>query len=282
MAAAIEGYASVTSAGPGDTVDFHVRAQAGREAFSLSIYRRGLNDTLVHSASGTAFTPGAQSDADLAVNGCDWPAVPDCRIAVPNGWKSGYYVAVATSGDATAEIPFVVRAPAGGSAPTLVKISDTTSQAYNSWGGRSLYSTPFSPRISFDRPYDSDLTLYEQYQLPFLRWAETSGRQFDYCSSLDLHQNPQQLAPYKTFLSIGHDEYWSLEERDQVEAFIAAGGNACFFSANTCFWQIRLDFSDGGRIMVCYKEAESGHPADPERDDAARVTTEWSAAPVSR
>jgi hypothetical protein len=69
--------------------------------------------------------------------------------------------------------------------------------------------------------------------------------------------------------------------RDQVEAFIAAGGNVAFFSANTCFWQIRFDFS-GGRIMICYKEAEAGHPQDPDRSDSRRVTTEWSKPPVNR
>ena len=281
MAAAIEGYASVTSAAPGDAVDFHVRATPDYSHFTMHVFRRGLQDTLLTTAEGDAFVPGAQDDAALAINGCDWPAVASCRITVPAEWKSGYYVATLTSSDQTATIPFIVRAAAGSGGVTLLKISDTTSQAYTAWGGRGLYTTPFTPKISFNRPYD-DLGLYEIYQLPFLQWAEHNGVALDVCSSLDLHTNPLLLKSYKLFISLGHDEYWSLEMRDQVEAFIASGGNACFFSANTCYWQVRFDLSAGQRTMICYKESEAGHSPDPERQDPSRVTTAWYASPVSR
>lgn len=278
--ASIEGYASLTSAAPGDTIDFHVRA-SGQSHFTLDVYRRGVADVLVKSCEGDAFVPGAQDDASLAINGCDWPAADGCRTVIPDGWSSGYYVAHASTGESDTWIPFIVRSGSGSTSSILAKISDTTSNAYNAWGGRGLYTTPFAPHISFDRPYD-DFSLYERYQLPFIRWAERRGYAVDYCSSLDLHVNPLLLANYRVFLSLGHDEYWSLEMRDQVEAFIAAGGNAAFFSANTCFWQIRFDFSNGGRVMICYKEAEAGHPPDPDRSDPRRVTTEWSKPPVNR
>ncbi|MGZ3546694.1 MAG: N,N-dimethylformamidase beta subunit family domain-containing protein [Vulcanimicrobiaceae bacterium] len=280
--AAIEGYASVTSAAPNDVVDFHVRADAAHSHFAMEIYRRGLADELVKTYEGDAFVPGAQDDAALVASGCDWPPAAACRTVIPPEWNSGYYVAKLSSNGEEAWVPFVVRTAAPATnAKILAKISDTTSQAYNAWGGRSFYSSPFAPRISFDRPYD-DLTLYEKYQLPFLRWVEQHGYGVDYCSSLDLHANPLQLEHYRLFLSLGHDEYWSLEMRDQVEAFIASGGNVCFFSANTCFWQIRFDSGNGGRIMICYKEAEPGHPPDPDRQDSRRVTTQWSKAPVLR
>jgi hypothetical protein len=280
MAAAIEGYASATSVAPGETLDFCVRSSAANSHFTMEIYRRGIEDKLVATSEGDALVPGAQDDASLAINGCDWPPATGCRTVIPPDWSSGYYVAKLSSSGEETWIPFIVRAASAGSS-ILAKISDTTAQAYTAWGGRSLYSTPFSPRISFDRPFD-DLDLYERYQLPFVQWAEKTGFAVDYCSSLDLHTNPTQLANYRLFLSLGHDEYWSLEMRDQVEAFIASGGNVCFLSANTCFWQVRFDFSSGGRIMICYKEAEAGHPQDPDRQDPRRVTTEWSQPPVSR
>lgn len=283
MAAAIEGYASVASAGPGDTVDFHVRAAAAASHFTMQICRRGLSDTAVQTSSGDAFVPGDQDDASLAVSGCRWPAVDGCRLVIPNGWPSGYYVAKVSSGSAYSEIPFFVRSGSPGSTSNvLVKMSDTTVQAYTGWGGRSLYSSPFSPQISFDRPYD-DMSLFERYQLPFLQWAEKNGYAFDYCSSLDLHLNPQILGDYRLLISIGHDEYWSFEMREQVEAFVATGGNVCFLSANTCYWQARFAFSNGGRIMYCYKETEAGagHP-DPVRDDPRKVTVRWYESPANR
>lgn len=282
MAAEIEGYASVASAAPGDTVDFHVRVSDARYAhLTMSVFRRGTRDELTTTLEGDAVAGAAVDDARLAAEGCDWPAVDACRIVVPETWRGGYYVARLAAAGAETWIPFFVRAGVPGAASkVLVKVSDATAQAYTAWGGRSFYSTPHAPRISFDRPYD-DLDLFERYQLPFVRWAETRGYVLDYCSSIDLHLEPQLLAPYRLFVSLGHDEYWSLEMRDQVEAFVAAGGNACFLSANTCFWQVRFDFTQGRRIMICYKETE-GNPPDPERLDPRRVTVQWSTAPVNR
>ena len=281
MAAAIEGYASHTSVVAGDFVDFHVRATAGHSHFTMEISRRGATDELLKSVDGDAFVPGPQDDATLAIAGCGWPAVASCRTAIPPQWRSGYYVAKLKTGNESAEIPFFIRsATPGTTAPVLLKMSDTTAQAYTGWGGRGLYTTPFASHISFDRPYD-DMSLFERYQIPFIRWAEKNNVALDYCSALDLHRDPHLLAPYEALISLGHDEYWSLEMRDQVEAFIAGGGNVAFLSANTCYWQIRLDMSEGRRTMICYKETEN-NPPDPERTDSRRVTVRWYEAPVSR
>ena len=103
----------------------------------------------------------------------------------------------------------------------------------------------------------------------------------EYCSAVDLHTNPGLLENYRLLLSFGHDEYWSWEMRDQVETFIANGGNVCFFCGNTCYWQIRFDFSSGGRIMMCYKETDIGFP-DPDRQDPQRITVRWAEAPLLR
>ncbi|GAC1614553.1 MAG: hypothetical protein NVS4B5_03350 [Vulcanimicrobiaceae bacterium] len=282
MAASIEGYASVPSAMPGEAIDFHVRASASRYAqFSLQIVRRGVSDDVLDTREGVAFVSTSEDDARLAAEGCDWPAVASCRIVVPADWRSGYYVAKLIAAERTAAIPFFVRSASPGSTSrVLVKMSDATAQAYTAWGGRSFYTTPHAPRISYARPYD-DMDLFERYQLPFLRWAETSGIALDICSSLDLHRDPRLLEPYRLLVSLGHDEYWSLEMRDQVEAFIASGGNVAFLSANTCYWQVRFDFTGGRRIMICYKETEN-KPPDPERDDLRRVTVRWFEPPIVR
>ena len=281
MAAALEGYASVTSAAPGDTVDFHVRASQAASHFNMQLCRRGVSDAVLETRAGDAFVPGNQDDASLAASGCGWPAVTGCSVVIPSDWQSGYYVAKIRSGDAYAELPFFVRSSSPGTtSKVLVKMSDTTVAAYTAWGGRSLYSTPFSPQVSFDRPYD-DMSLFERYELPFLQWAEKNGFVFDYCSSLDLHRNPQILGDYRLLVSIGHDEYWSFEMRHQVEAFIASGGNVAFLSANTCYWQVRFD--DTGRIMYCYKETDLGAAnPDPVRDDPRKITVQWREPPLNR
>ncbi|MGP6157880.1 MAG: N,N-dimethylformamidase beta subunit family domain-containing protein [Vulcanimicrobiaceae bacterium] len=279
MAEAIEGYANCASVAPGETIGFCVRSDAAHQAFTLQIYRRGVSDQLVTTLSGSAFVPGAQDDVSLASSGCGWPIA--AQVTVPAQWKTGYYVGRLSAQTQSAWMPFVVRTGAP-KAKIVAKLSDTTSQAYNAWGARSLYSTPFVPHVSFDRPYGDDLTLYEQYQLPFIQWAETKGYAIDYCSSLDLHTDPNALAGYRLLLSIGHDEYWTLEMRDQIEALLASGGNVAFLSANTCYWQARFDQSNGGRVMVCYKETDIGPVPDPDRSDPGRVTVRWYEAPVNR
>jgi hypothetical protein len=57
------------------------------------------------------------------------------------------------------------------------------------------------------------------------------------------------LDGHRLFLSVGHDEYWSWGMRDTVEAFLVGGGNAAFFSGNTCWWQVRFE----GEGMTCFK-----------------------------
>ncbi len=282
--AAIEGYASHASVVAGDFIDFHVRAaSAATRHFTMTILRRGKQDEVVKTASGDAFVPASpQDDAALAVNGCAWPPALGARTTIPPEWRSGYYVARLSAGNASTGIPFVVRSSKPGTtAPILLKLSDTTVQAYNGWGGRSFYSKPYAANISYDRPDAGGVEHYEKYQRAFISWAETQGFALDYCSSLDLQTNPRLLEPYRLLLSLGHDEYWSHEMRDQVEAFVAGGGNVCFFSANTCYWQMRLDLSNGRRIMTCYKETE-GRPKDPQRSDPSRITVRFYEPPLNR
>ena len=85
-------------------------------------------------------------------------------------------------------------------------------------------------------------------------------------SSLDVHLNPSMLFQHKTYLSVGHDEYWSLEMRNGVEAARDGGVNLGFFSANTAYWRVRFEPSSSGvpnRVMVCYKDPLVGDPIAP-------------------
>jgi hypothetical protein len=80
-------------------------------------------------------------------------------------------------------------------------------------------------------------------------------------------------------LSIGHDEYWTWEMRRHVEAARDAGVHLGFFSANSAYWQVRLEPSAASgttdRIMVCHKKAAR----DP---DVHRATDKWRRAAVDR
>ena len=76
------------------------------------------------------------------------------------------------------------------------------------------------------------------------------------------------LTNHTTFLSVGHDEYWSGEQRANVEAARAAGVNLAFFSGNEVFWKTRWEPSIDSsatsyRTLVSYKETKANAPIDP-------------------
>jgi hypothetical protein len=122
----------------------------------------------------------------------------------------------------------------------------------------------------------SDSNFY-QFQFDFVAWLENNGFEVEYCTSVDLHAEPDFLNDYQLLLSVGHDEYWSKEMRDSVEAFVGNGGNVAFFSGNVCWWQVR--FEDDNRTLVCFRNTAD----DPSTGvDDSRVTVNWRDDPVNR
>jgi len=146
----------------------------------------------------------------------------------------------------------------------------TTYQAYNNWGGTSLYNNntnksvytgPHAVKVSFDRPFNpgdgNGAGHYFWFEYPFVRWAESQGYDMTYITDVDTHTNVNPLTNHKAYFSVGHDEYWSKGMRDNVQAAINAGVNVAFFSANSAYWQIRFEPNAAGapnRIEVGYKD----------------------------
>jgi hypothetical protein len=89
------------------------------------------------------------------------------------------------------------------------------------------------------------------WERPFAHWAERNGYRFDLAISTDLETEPGVLEGYRSFVCVGHDEYWSWGMRDMLDAHTGAGGNAAIFSGNTCYWQVRFDHDAGA--MTCFK-----------------------------
>ncbi|MEV1240499.1 N,N-dimethylformamidase beta subunit family domain-containing protein [Nonomuraea sp. NPDC049750] len=196
-------------------------------------------------------------------------------LKVGTDWPSSLYRAVLSDESAY----FVVRAAVPAS-PVMVAIPFPTWEAYNRPGvpGEGLYQAEQPDRavkVSFDRPGAGPQI--EEWELGLLRWLGPSGYTVDYCSGMDLHDGLDLLSRYRLLVINGHDEYWSWEMRDAVEAFARAGGNIAIFSGNTCWWQVR--FEDDLRTMVCYRDAV----ADPlAAADPGRATVEWPSEPVNR
>ena len=284
----VEGYTDQLSYRAGGTVRFHVSTSA--EAYSLEVARIGAAREVVwHQDS----LPGAKHPVpeDASSHGCRWPV--SHSMEVPAHWRSGYYEFVLRAGDHGGEFVrrgrrtaesrgfFIVRPSAPSEARILLQLSTNTYAAYNNWGGYSLYAYHGrgglqGHRVSFDRPMAG---LFDRWERDFVEWAEAAGYALDYCANSDLEQHPELLDDYRLVLSVGHDEYWSGPMRDHLEAFIAAGGNAAFFSGNSVCWQVRSE--DEGRALVCWKQQFNMDPAWA-AGDYANLSTLWSHHLVGR
>jgi hypothetical protein len=279
-AAWIEGYAVPCSIRQGDTVSICVSTDAS--AFDVQIFRVGARELLVHEAHGV---PGfVQAVPESAWAGCDW--TPSLQVLIPQEWPSGVYRVALDPGTpfGTRYATFTVFEDSPGStARILFQNSTATWQAYNGWGGRSLYDWPSgNPRahiVSYQRPYIEGLGMgsFPQEEENLVVWLESEGFGVEYCTERELHTGDVPLAAYDLVLIVGHCEYISKEMRDDIEAHVAALGNVAIFGGNTCWWQIRFD--EGTESIICYKEDH----LDPLYGvDNERVTVRWHENPVNR
>lgn len=285
----IEGYADQLSYQAGDNIRLHVSTTAPK--WSLEIARVGAKTETVLTTNDIAGS-AHPVPANASSHGCRWPV--SHAWVVPDDWRSGYYEATLRAGDnggefvgrgrrtAEAKLFFVVRPSTPGSkTKILLQLTTNTYNAYNNWGGHSLYAFHArnklqGTRVSFDRPLAG---FFRQWELPFVAWAEGQGYVLDYAVNSDLELRPELLQHYKLVLSVGHDEYWSAPMRDHLEAFISEGGNVAFFSGNTCCWQVRSE--EAGRALVCYKQPFVLDPVFP-TSDHRQLSTLWSHHLVAR
>jgi hypothetical protein len=114
----------------------------------------------------------------------------------------------------------------------------------------------------------------------FVKFLEENGYAVDYATQYDLDVNPELLEPYKVYLSVGHDEYWSWNEYDVLDSWIDRGGSLAMFSGNSVFWQVR--FEDQGNTMVCYKHDASKLDPFIGTPDEKYLTTMWSSPIINR
>lgn len=275
----VEAYASATSVEQGATIAFHVRVKI-KSTCKMIVKRPSTGEQVFEHEFIVDIFPRNSQDSDGANHGCFWPEA--YVLAVPESWQSDIYVAEISVNASKSIVPVVVKSKTPASS-ILLKITDTTAQAYNNWGGQSLYNRdPIarSIQISFDRPYVLVGYKYDYwyFDLMFMEWCQRRNIKVDVCSSVDIHSGAVDLNDYALMVSIGHDEYWSKETRDNVEQFVNDGGHVCFFGANTCFWQVRFDRN--GRQIIGYKELAAKDPMV--LTDPSRVTGQWGAAPIKR
>jgi hypothetical protein len=279
----IAGYATAVSVNRGGVIDFKVHVPSGGN-YTIDLYRLGWYGG--KGARKVWSSPGPQPghNQPLPTQPAAGTNLVDCQawtttdtVPLDIEWPSGLYHAKLTelTTQKQAAIWFVVRDD-DSRADILFQAPFTTLHAYNNYGSKCLYDhlSNGAPayKVSMDRPL-SQASLYTpggiSDSLPTINslehsilhlphnmaaWLESQGYDVTYVTNLEIHSDSQLalLQRHRTYLSVAHDEYWSQEMRDNVQAARDGGVNLAFFSANTAFWRVR--FENQNRVMVCYKD----------------------------
>ncbi|TCO65143.1 DUF4082 domain-containing protein [Actinocrispum wychmicini] len=280
----IVGYADDISYAPGNTVKFKVKTDATQ--WQVNIYRlgyyHGKGARLMQSINrtGAATQNACQEDSVTGLVDCgNWNTT--FTWTVPSDATSGLYYTVlhreySDGSVGESEVVFVVRDDSS-HADILFQTSDATWQAYNTYGnrnsepkGQSLYSGNgpgnggSAYKVSYNRPIlgGNNENYIFNAEVPMLKFLESNGYDMSYTTDVDTARRGNLIANHKVFMPVGHDEYWSNEQRTNVEAARAAGVNLAFMTGNDIFWKTRWETSPADpahanwRVMVCYKETK--------------------------
>ena len=283
----IQGFATDISVNHGATISFKINTDAA--AYKIDIYRLGWyggdGARLVATIDPTATLPQVQpqclTDSSTGLIDCgNWSV--SASWDVPADAVSGVYLArperLDTGG--ASHIPFIVRDD-GGHENILLQTSDTTWQAYNDYGGNSLYvgnapSVGFPEgrayKVSYNRPFNTRANDPTSWVLgpefSMIQFLERNGYDLAYSSEVDTARFGSHILDHKIFMTSGHDEYWSGEQRANVQAARDAGVNLAFFTGNEMTWKTRWessidDSATPWRTLVCYKESAAHAKIDP-------------------
>jgi len=290
--ASIQGFATDISVDQGGTIPFKIDTNA--TAYRLDIYRMGYyagsGARKITTVNPTAALPQNQpnclTQASTGLVDCgNW--AQSASWLVPADAVSGIYFAKLVRTDGTSgssHIMFIVRDDNGNS-PILFQTSDTTWQAYNAYGGNSLYTGQPAGRaykVSYNRPFTTRGTGEEDWvfnaEYPMVRFLERNGYNVSYTTGVDSDRRGNLIQQHQVFTSTGHDEYWSGPQRANVEAARDAGVDLAFFSGNEVFWKTRwensIDASNTAhRTLVSYKETHADDTIDPQ--DPPTWTGTW-------
>lgn len=243
----IEGYAWPLSAAPGETIDFSMVSPTDYTVTYVSFQRQGDQNEAVPLTVPEAHPAVLQAvPAQASQSGCGWAS--KFQLTVPAEWQSGIYAAeCADLAGHTFRITFIVKPAPGQHGDFAVLANTNTWNAYNDWGGASKYTNPPANAVSFLRPNPAaapsdagGVNHLTRAELWVLDWLATTGYRFDVYTDTDFHDGIDGLAGYKGLIVDTHPEYWTATMLDNLEAYLAVGGNVFYMGGNGLFEAVVL------------------------------------------
>ena len=279
-----EGWFSSPSATCNQDIGLHISGNG--EPVTIRVFRMGfyggtgarlISETITKPIPHYFVPRPTKSPESLLIT--DWPAAWDFKVT--NRTLPGQYLIRLDdkNGDSNF-VPIMVTNPESKSPVTFIS-SVLTWQAYNEWGGYSLYKGPNLTRrsramvVSFDRPYDGDGGGQFRYmEFPIVRLAEKLGIDLNYITDLELNKNVSSLVNAKSIVYGGHGEYWTTQMRRALDSAVSRGINLVSFGGNAGYNRPRLQAHD--RELVMWR----GSASDPNRKKSVLATTRWRSFPI--
>ncbi len=285
----ISGYVSEQAVLPGQLERIYVSAPGARSG-RIRIFRMGWyggaggREVLVSDPLALARQPRCRHSWRTGLTACGWH--PTLTFRIPPGLASGVYIARLSASDGQSDCLFVVRSRV--TPALLAQLPTATYQAYNAWGGDSLYPGGIDPvratgarqgiAVSLDRPYGS-LTGAGQFfarDVAMIRFLERYRYPVGYTTSESVDQDPGQLRGPRALIDFGHSEYWSRRQQHGFAAALRHGASLLWFGSDTLAWRVRYaraatgtsDPGDRDRTIVAYKEHAALDPQRTERTGA--------------
>jgi hypothetical protein len=270
---AVEGYGDQISIHPGDVVTVRVSV-ASPASVSWRVYRMGwysgAGARAVQSGGPIQVTPQPACSRNRITSRveCSWQKA--FTVATGGDWVSGVYLIKLHIEGGESYVPFVI--VDGRTAHIVQNVNVTSWEAYNDFGGESLYADASGTmphgkawEVSFDRPFANDYGAgkFLDYEFDLVRFVEALGYDVTYTTGIDLAHDGKQVRQARLFVSVANDEYWVQAEKDAVQAARDGGVNLAFLGADQVYWRVRLQSSATGvadRVMAGYKSDQDKDP----------------------
>ncbi|MEL7193771.1 MAG: N,N-dimethylformamidase beta subunit family domain-containing protein [Bacteroidota bacterium] len=232
----------------GDSI--HVFVSNGRgEEVDVSLFDLMGRDTLYKGRHPALFQEVRDS---VAIYGTDWEA--SFSIPLPSHISTGWYILQLSREAFSASTTLMVIPPKKPTKPIAWCLSTNTWNAYNHWGGFSIYTPNHTPTVSFHRPQllaDPFIqNTYANHQL-FYQAAnkdvylatllDSLNLDFDVYPMEALHEGWPQLSDYQTIMISTHSEYWSREMLNHLNSYLDSGASFVNLAGNVAAYRTFLD-----------------------------------------
>ncbi len=283
--AKMQGYCWPLSVAPGEDIEFRIATGSPRYGLTFVKFQnrdpaevtpeviRNSQELQEYPVSATLELPGQLQPApdpdDLGCGTWDF----SFRLEIPGDWDSNIYAAKCTEVDDPATqslgetfyIVFVVNPVPERRNRLLVLANVTAWNAYNTYGGRSRYTTSGGVwKLSYLRPnpHTINLTIPDTADSPLvqlrykvaettrhlargemwvLSWLQQNNYACDVFTDLDWHDGIIDAQEYAGVILSTHPEYWSVQMMTNLKSYLAQGGNLVYLGADAIFDAVDLN-----------------------------------------